>query len=104
MTLLHVENLRTWVDSERGPIRAVDGVDLDIDAGRTLGVSASCRSCAVPPAADGNCAALAAVPSDGSPDDIIAVLDADARIASEFLRQATGTWSTAMWPSPPGAG
>ena len=58
----------------------------------------------VPPAADGNGAALAAAPSDDSPDDIIAVLDADARIASEFLRQATGTWSTAMWPSPPGAG
>ncbi len=38
MTLLHVENLRTWFDSERGPIRAVDGVDLDIEAGRTLGV------------------------------------------------------------------
>jgi ABC-type dipeptide/oligopeptide/nickel transport system ATPase component len=36
--LLRVENLRTWFDSDRGPIRAVDGVDLEIEAGRTLGV------------------------------------------------------------------
>jgi oligopeptide/dipeptide ABC transporter ATP-binding protein len=38
MTLLKVEGLRTWFDSDRGPIRAVDGVDLEIEAGRTLGV------------------------------------------------------------------
>ncbi len=38
MTLLHVEGLRTWFDSDRGPIRAVDGVDFEIEAGRTLGV------------------------------------------------------------------
>ena len=37
-TLLRVENLRTWFDSDRGPIRAVDGVDFEVDAGRTLGV------------------------------------------------------------------
>jgi peptide/nickel transport system ATP-binding protein/oligopeptide transport system ATP-binding protein len=36
--LLQVENLRTWFDSDRGPIRAVDGVDLEIEAGRTLGI------------------------------------------------------------------
>ena len=36
--LLQVRNLRTWFDSERGRIRAVDGVDLEIEAGRTLGV------------------------------------------------------------------
>ncbi len=38
MTLLRVENLRTWFDSDRGPIRAVDGVDFEIQIGRTLGV------------------------------------------------------------------
>jgi len=38
VTLLRVENLRTWFDSDRGPIRAVDGVDFDLEAGRTLGV------------------------------------------------------------------
>jgi len=38
MTLLRVENLRTWFDSDRGPIRAVDGVDFELDSGRTLGV------------------------------------------------------------------
>jgi oligopeptide/dipeptide ABC transporter ATP-binding protein len=38
MALLKVENLRTWFDSDRGPIRAVDGVDFEIGAGRTLGV------------------------------------------------------------------
>ena len=38
MPLLKVENLRTWFDSDRGPIRAVDGVDFEIGAGRTLGV------------------------------------------------------------------
>jgi peptide/nickel transport system ATP-binding protein/oligopeptide transport system ATP-binding protein len=36
--LLRVENLRTWFDSDRGPIRAVDGVDFEIRQGRTLGV------------------------------------------------------------------
>jgi len=36
--LLRVENLRTWFDSDRGPIRAVDGVDFEIHPGRTLGV------------------------------------------------------------------
>jgi peptide/nickel transport system ATP-binding protein/oligopeptide transport system ATP-binding protein len=36
--LLRVENLRTWFDSDRGPILAVDGVDFEIHAGRTLGV------------------------------------------------------------------
>jgi oligopeptide/dipeptide ABC transporter ATP-binding protein len=38
MSLLKVENLRTWFDSDRGPIRAVDGVDFEIEIGRTLGV------------------------------------------------------------------
>jgi peptide/nickel transport system ATP-binding protein/oligopeptide transport system ATP-binding protein len=38
MTLLRVEDLRTWFDSDRGPIRAVDGVDFEIQIGRTLGV------------------------------------------------------------------
>jgi oligopeptide/dipeptide ABC transporter ATP-binding protein len=38
VTLLRVENLRTWFDSDRGPIRAVDGVDFELDTGRTLGV------------------------------------------------------------------
>jgi oligopeptide/dipeptide ABC transporter ATP-binding protein len=38
MTLLRVENLRTWFDSDRGAIRAVDGVDLELETGRTLGV------------------------------------------------------------------
>jgi peptide/nickel transport system ATP-binding protein/oligopeptide transport system ATP-binding protein len=36
--LLQVENLRTWFDSDHGPIRAVDGVDFELAPGRTLGV------------------------------------------------------------------
>jgi oligopeptide/dipeptide ABC transporter ATP-binding protein len=36
--LLRVENLRTWFDTDGGRIRAVDGVDFTIEAGRTLGV------------------------------------------------------------------
>jgi peptide/nickel transport system ATP-binding protein/oligopeptide transport system ATP-binding protein len=37
-SLLRVERLRTWFDSDRGPIRAVDGVDFELQPGRTLGV------------------------------------------------------------------
>jgi oligopeptide/dipeptide ABC transporter ATP-binding protein len=36
--LLRVEELRTWFDSDRGPIRAVDGVDFELEGGRTLGI------------------------------------------------------------------
>jgi oligopeptide/dipeptide ABC transporter ATP-binding protein len=36
--LLEVANLRTWFDSQAGPIRAVDGVDFTLRAGRTLGI------------------------------------------------------------------
>ncbi|HZO97634.1 MAG TPA: ABC transporter ATP-binding protein [Gaiellaceae bacterium] len=36
--LLEVSNLRTWFDSPAGEIRAVDGVDFTLDAGRTLGI------------------------------------------------------------------
>ena len=36
--LLRVENLRTHFHTQNGIMRAVDGVDLSIEAGRTLGV------------------------------------------------------------------
>jgi peptide/nickel transport system ATP-binding protein len=36
--LLRVEDLRTTFDTARGPVRAVDGVSLELDAGRTLGI------------------------------------------------------------------
>jgi oligopeptide/dipeptide ABC transporter ATP-binding protein len=36
--LLRVENLRTSFSTERGLLRAVDGVDLEIRPGRTLGI------------------------------------------------------------------
>jgi oligopeptide/dipeptide ABC transporter ATP-binding protein len=36
--LLEVSNLRTWFESKSGPIRAVDGVDFMLGAGRTLGI------------------------------------------------------------------
>src|SRR6202035_1759338 len=36
--LLRVENLRTWFRSGAGPIRAVDGVDFELEAGQTLGI------------------------------------------------------------------
>jgi peptide/nickel transport system ATP-binding protein/oligopeptide transport system ATP-binding protein len=36
--LLRVENLRTWFRTEAGIVRAVDGVDLELEAGKTLGV------------------------------------------------------------------
>ncbi len=38
MTLLAVENLRTGFDTGEGFLRAVDGVDFDIEQGGTLGV------------------------------------------------------------------
>jgi oligopeptide/dipeptide ABC transporter ATP-binding protein len=34
--LLRIENLRTWFHTRAGPLRAVDGVDLEVHAGRTL--------------------------------------------------------------------
>ena len=36
--LLEVSNLRTWFESPGGAIRAVDGVDFTLGAGRTLGI------------------------------------------------------------------
>ncbi len=36
--LLQVENLRTYFHTRAGVMRAVDGVDLDVSEGRTLGV------------------------------------------------------------------
>jgi len=38
VALLEVTNLRTWFQSQAGPIRAVDGVDFTLSAGRTLGI------------------------------------------------------------------
>jgi ABC-type dipeptide/oligopeptide/nickel transport system ATPase component len=37
-SLLEVRDLRTWFDTPRGTVRAVDGVSLTLDRGRTLGV------------------------------------------------------------------
>ena len=36
--LLQVEDLKTWFDTPRGMVRAVDGVSFTLDQGRTLGV------------------------------------------------------------------
>ncbi|HWN23136.1 MAG TPA: ATP-binding cassette domain-containing protein, partial [Gaiellaceae bacterium] len=36
--LLRVENLRTWFATSKGMLRAVDGVDLEIPQGGTLGL------------------------------------------------------------------
>jgi len=36
--LLEVSNLRTWFQTSAGAIRAVDGVDFTLGAGRTLGI------------------------------------------------------------------
>ena len=33
--LLRVTNLKTWLDSEGAPVRDVDGIDLEIEAGET---------------------------------------------------------------------
>jgi oligopeptide/dipeptide ABC transporter ATP-binding protein len=38
MALLDVHDLRTSIRTERGPVHAVDGVDLSLQAGRTLGL------------------------------------------------------------------
>ncbi len=36
--VLQVSDLRVWYGTERGPVRAVDGVDLELAPGETLGV------------------------------------------------------------------
>jgi peptide/nickel transport system ATP-binding protein len=38
MTVLDVRGLRVWYGSARGPVRAVDGVDLAVDAGEVVGL------------------------------------------------------------------
>ncbi|MFA7373576.1 MAG: ATP-binding cassette domain-containing protein, partial [bacterium] len=38
MSLLHIKGLRTHFQTEAGIIRAVDGVDLELESGRTLGI------------------------------------------------------------------
>lgn len=35
---LSVRNLRVWFDTARGTVRAVDGVDMEVSPGRTLGI------------------------------------------------------------------
>jgi len=37
-TLLNVKGLKTWIDAEPGPVRAVDGLDLEIRRGETFAV------------------------------------------------------------------
>ena len=39
MSLLRVENLRTYFDTRSGVMKAVDGINLDVREGRTLGSS-----------------------------------------------------------------
>ena len=38
MKLLEINNLHTYFDTKRGLIKAVNGVSLSIEEGRTLGV------------------------------------------------------------------
>ncbi len=37
-TLLHVEGLKTWLDSSGGTVRAIDGVDLEVGRGETFAI------------------------------------------------------------------
>ena len=71
--------------------RSTDGTGaVAQQAGRTFGLEGTMQVVRRSAGADGKGAALAAAPRDGSPDDIIVVLDADARIEPGFLRQAIG--------------
>ena len=53
--ILEVSGLRTHFETERGIVRAVDGVDLRVEAGRTVGVvdESGCGEMPSPPPPQG---------------------------------------------------
>ena len=41
MSLLQLDNLKTYFDTRQGTVRAVDGVSLKLEKGETLGIAVS---------------------------------------------------------------
>ncbi len=46
--LLDIRGLKTWFNTDDGVVRAVDGVDLHLDRGETLGVVGEVAAAARP--------------------------------------------------------
>ena len=87
--LLSLSNLRTQFDTDRGAVKAVDGVDLDIEAGETVGLVGESGS-------GKSVTALSAMQLVDDPGDVVGggVTVNDAELAAKLLANHDGAAAT----------